>query len=1394
MGESLRIRRWQWGFYCVVAMLTVLPPMTHGDRYQTFSMECGGTVELGDTEAGYVSYSYDPGQDCTVTFTGASGKKFLLHFVTLDMGPDDSCDDQELRIYDGEQASGDLLASVCGSEQEGLDVTTSTNFVTLRLTSGDSASGDLRIKYTMFYDSAAEGEDVSDSAEAEPEGEPESEPEAEPESEPEPESEWIPELGMTMWALTGIIIGTVAFLIFTGVAAYFAVKLMAENTVRSQRVAAVLDDKNTWSSILHSNRYDADHRDLDLHPDRPWSIPWTSGQMSRSTGTPQPHHQRDYITESDTKGPAPYMVWTPGDKGKAIRGEHGGLYQNVIPILKFNRGTARNRLKGLKNLYQDSQMFEEKVYRRDIMGNSLRQAILGNSKRGVGFGGGFWSSAAPDGTIQVQLRDLMGNVLRRVHKVTDENRNSGKRSGDGWGDVKIRHYKPLKDWNKTGKYISSRLNHLGVTPSVVKSTHLRHRLYLIQELQRVSAMDQKVAYVARDGAGVTSNKDQENLKKVGIEGDESGQTRFFIGRKLLSEDSQADDHQEDDKQRGVTSEESKEKGRRDIVGHSFLRDSANTYSFWKPKKQRGQMVKPSSRLDTLVRGLMKHSFRQFHTESKGIEQTVDSAIRKVKVLKSPNTLFGLSKVQAGKSLPPEAIRAMNVLALGQRNGQLKRGSGQAGPIEITDKELVNKTKQSLFETLNLTEDGTPSYGLTKAVAYPVENLHKENTQENNEHDNFDVNQYSRMTENSNANGLVAKSLSAETKVQQRDVMGSSFRKVMTSGKRSIEERREDPHANDDVKTTDKVATAGHRPRQETTSSPHPVGVASSAVINHRIKRSEIGFERLSIYKDFEESSEVKHTTKKKLVKNRSLGIKSPSHGKQPTIAEDDGRNPPRSASRGLLSIKRHSLGPSVEKYSFQKKDLLGDSLRRIMGKKDGYSYSSEKLDTVRQGYATIPKLKATANILGKAFFKRPTNDMAVRNDKMAPFSTTQAIIQHHNNTSENANQQAITDNLANNSNEERKPTTAVLGRSSGVGVDTLKTKSYEEKSYESARADNLQFKHRRIRRNVDGWTDSLARGQDVKSLLDRRMVEYLLRSTRHPEESHKDPRGRLAGDETVLTLSTNDTKVHVVKNSLEEITPRDIMGNIFRGRRSDENGLDQQHVNAAYLMATSSRRSQRHDMDKLLPDLNTRLRTKGSWKHPSSFRDPNVDIKEPKYRGLQTGENGVYVGQAVAFPEELNSSPTTNWSSRNRQETSTMGVRAFDKIRKPSNIAGNAFKNVIIQLESIFNEPVLDVSNTVGTPQDSSDKSYRHDLREKISEGRPGSTGLLREDNTWPSLWYLDARHGGAKQLMKPTTDQTTPNTDRMMSSQYGVAKAAPFDDVPGLTTVLTLHGHHLRQ
>ncbi|XP_035694333.1 uncharacterized protein LOC118428397 [Branchiostoma floridae] len=272
MGESLRIRRWQWGFYCVVAMLTVLPPMTHGDRYQTFSMECGGTVELGDTEAGYVSYSYDPGQDCTVTFTGASGKKFLLHFVTLDMGPDDSCDDQELRIYDGEQASGDLLASVCGSEQEGLDVTTSTNFVTLRLTSGDSASGDLRIKYTMFYDSAgdvcresddfrcddgkcirselrqdgycncpggvdepdgceAEGEDVSDSAEAEPEGEPESEPEAEPESEPEPESEWIPELGMTMWALTGIIIGTVAFLIFTGVAAYFAVKHFKKGSV-----------------------------------------------------------------------------------------------------------------------------------------------------------------------------------------------------------------------------------------------------------------------------------------------------------------------------------------------------------------------------------------------------------------------------------------------------------------------------------------------------------------------------------------------------------------------------------------------------------------------------------------------------------------------------------------------------------------------------------------------------------------------------------------------------------------------------------------------------------------------------------------------------------------------------------------------------------------------------------------------------------------------------------------------------------------------------------------------------------------------------------------------------------------------------------------------------------
>ncbi|KAI8501136.1 hypothetical protein Bbelb_212310 [Branchiostoma belcheri] len=157
MGERIGVL--QWGFYCVVA-LTALPSMTHGESYQTFSMECGGTVDLSNTEAAFLSYSYEPGQDCTATFTGASGKKFLLHFVTLDLGPDDTCDDQELRIYDGEQASGDLLASVCGNEQE--DVTTSSNVVTLRLTSGDSASGDFRIQYTMFYDSEGDACQESD--------------------------------------------------------------------------------------------------------------------------------------------------------------------------------------------------------------------------------------------------------------------------------------------------------------------------------------------------------------------------------------------------------------------------------------------------------------------------------------------------------------------------------------------------------------------------------------------------------------------------------------------------------------------------------------------------------------------------------------------------------------------------------------------------------------------------------------------------------------------------------------------------------------------------------------------------------------------------------------------------------------------------------------------------------------------------------------------------------------------------------------------------------------------------------------------------------------------------------------------------------------------------------
>ncbi|CAH1274317.1 Hypp5291 [Branchiostoma lanceolatum] len=350
-------------------------------------------------------------------------------------------------------------------------------------------------------------------------------------------------------------------------------KLMEENTIRSQNVAAVVDDRDTRLSILHSNRYGGDQRDPDLHPKRPGSVPWNSGDVSGSTKTPQPFQPPDYVTESDTKGAAPFTVWTPGEKGKTIREVQGGQNRNVQvnPALTHSPGTARSHQKDLKNLSPDSEKLEEDVHRRDMMGSSLRKVILGRSKRSAG---GFWS-------VQVQRRDLMGNALRRFHKVTEETRNSGKRGDKGWriGDINIHHYKTLDGWYKMGEYKSSSFKHLDVTsPKVTVTSHLR-RLFL-QKLRRISELNQKISVMVKTDAvpDVPSNVDNNNRNKVGMEGDESDQMRFFVGRKLLFKDSsQEDEHIEDEKQREVKSEESTTDARRDIVGNSLREDATDKH-------------------------------------------------------------------------------------------------------------------------------------------------------------------------------------------------------------------------------------------------------------------------------------------------------------------------------------------------------------------------------------------------------------------------------------------------------------------------------------------------------------------------------------------------------------------------------------------------------------------------------------------------------------------------------------------------------------------------------------------------------------------------------------------------------------------------------------------------
>ncbi|KAI8501137.1 hypothetical protein Bbelb_212320 [Branchiostoma belcheri] len=840
-------------------------------------------------------------------------------------------------------------------------------------------------------------------------------------------------------------------------------KLMAEKVIHFKNGAALLDEKDT-----HSNRYS-------LHRKGPGS---NQGNSGYGRTTLQPFQLRDYSTESDRKGAVAFTVRTPEEKGKAIRVKQGGLYRKVSPVLIRNNGAAHNRQKVLGNLHQGSNLVKENVDRRDMMGGSLRKAMMGRSQRSADVTGGFWSAAARKGPVQVQPRDLMGNALRRFHEFTKVDRSNGKRDG-----------KSLEE--KTGRYMSNRFKRLGVKPRIVTVTTQRRYLFG-NKIRRASTLKQNIAsMLARDGLYVPSSKYNEKHNEAGIKDNASGQTRFYVGRKLLSDDTPEDDHPEDEKK---------------------------------------------------------------------------------------------------------------------------------------------------FET---------------------------------------------------------------NVVQRRDVMGSSFRRVMASGKRSEKERREGPHPTSDVKMTDK----GAHHRYPVTTSPRTADDDD----NQQNTGSANGVQQSLIYKEAchkepVESSKSNHMAKERPKINVSQGRKFPTHGKQTPPSGGYGR-----ASR--------------RKYRFQKKDILGDSLRRIMGIKKnnkdgkrGHSFSTKDLNIGIHGSTAIAELEPTANHLGKA--EHPTQNAVAENDTTTSLSTAaQATVQNHNHTSENDNHQ----------------------------------KDDEDTNDLYATADNPSLKHRRVRREVDDMADAISRYESrekgAQSLLDRGMVEQgqthdnkhalrdlhyilynLVRGTHHPEGPHTDPRSRV-----------DDKMKDVVNSDSEHLTPRDILGNVFRGRRSDGITPDRPDVNTAHPMTTSSAVSQRSNMGSQQPDLNIRFGPKTGWKYyflPYGKGHP-LNVNNNEQRMNDKGN----AGNAVAFPQDRNSSPT-KWSSENRQESFIRDVRStFDKItseiRKLRDLVGNKLRTVMMKLMPVSEkeEPLLDMSITVG---DNSDNSDGHVLSEEIKEERPDSTGLrIRYDDTGPSSWCV---------------------------------------------------------
>ncbi|XP_078696446.1 uncharacterized protein LOC144924760 [Branchiostoma floridae x Branchiostoma belcheri] len=125
-----------------------------GYDYQTdyMSGNCGSTISLSDS--GFISWSYsgDYGnnEDCTVVFfTDNPNTVISLQFLQVDI---ESCIDH-LYIYDGAYITTSFVTAnedICNNNNIPSEFISTTNYITLRLTSDGSEGGTFRLLYTKY--------------------------------------------------------------------------------------------------------------------------------------------------------------------------------------------------------------------------------------------------------------------------------------------------------------------------------------------------------------------------------------------------------------------------------------------------------------------------------------------------------------------------------------------------------------------------------------------------------------------------------------------------------------------------------------------------------------------------------------------------------------------------------------------------------------------------------------------------------------------------------------------------------------------------------------------------------------------------------------------------------------------------------------------------------------------------------------------------------------------------------------------------------------------------------------------------------------------------------------------------------------------------------------------